>query len=343
MTETARSRPYVAGWLFAIAALVFAMIVVGGLTRLTDSGLSITEWKPVTGALPPISQQAWDAEFAKYQAIPEYALQNRGMSLSEFKALYWWEWGHRLLGRAIGLVFLLPLIGFWVLGRLRRDLAPRLVGIFILGGLQGAVGWWMVASGLVDRVDVSQYRLAAHLGLAFALFALVWWSAFDALEEEPATLAFDRPALIALGFAGLVFAQIILGAFVAGLDAGRVHTTWPLMDGGFAPRDYARLEPFWRNLFENPAAAQLHHRLVGYLVAIAAAALAYVERGRLAYAILALVLFQVALGITTLMHAAPLPLSAAHQATAVAVFAAALSLARARASRPRAPSPAPAR
>jgi cytochrome c oxidase assembly protein subunit 15 len=182
-----RARPgLVAAWLFVVAGLVICMIVVGGLTRLTDSGLSITEWKPVTGAIPPLSAEDWEAEFAKYREIPEYQLQNRGMTLGEFQAIYWWEWGHRLLGRLLGLVFALPLLAFWLMGAIPQGLKGRLVVLLALGGLQGVVGWWMVASGLSERVDVSQYRLATHLGLAFLLLGATWWTALDARAGAPA-------------------------------------------------------------------------------------------------------------------------------------------------------------
>lgn len=320
-----------AAWLWAMTALVFAMIVVGGLTRLTDSGLAITEWRPVTGAIPPLSDADWVAEFAKYQAIPEYQLQNRGMAIDEFKALYWWEWGHRFLGRLIGAAFLILLVVVIVLRRVTRALAARLGVLFVLGALQGAVGWWMVASGLVERVDVSQYRLAVHLGLGFLLLAALAWSALDAGEREGPPPRWSPLAFAAAAFAGLVFIQVLLGAIVAGLDAGRVHTSWPLMDGGLAPREYGALTPFWRDAFENRASAQFHHRLAGYGVVLAAFALAIAARRaapRAAWTLAGLAMGQAALGVWTLTAASPLGLAATHQALAAILFAAACLLIR---------------
>jgi cytochrome c oxidase assembly protein subunit 15 len=336
-----RARPgLVSAWLIAIAALIVCMIVLGGLTRLTDSGLSITEWKPVTGAVPPLSEAAWEAELEKYRQIPEYQLQNRGMTLSEFQAIYWWEWGHRLLGRLIGLAFALPLAGFWIAGALPRGFKGRLLVLLALGGLQGAVGWWMVASGLTERLDVSQYRLATHLGLAFALLGAVWWTALDVraaspVSSSPASWRPSRDALIAGGLFALVCVQIVLGAFVAGLDGGRSYIDWPLFDGRLAPEAYGALEPAWRNAFDNPVAAQVNHRFAGYLVALAAIAAPFLVRGqeaalrRLAWTAAGIALAQAALGVVTLVNAAPVALSAAHQLGAVALFLASLTLTRA--------------
>jgi cytochrome c oxidase assembly protein subunit 15 len=336
---TTRAAPridWVTAWLFAIAGLIVLMIVVGGLTRLTDSGLSITEWKPVTGAVPPLSEAAWQAELAKYRETSEYQFQNHGMTLAEFQAIYWWEWGHRFLGRLIGLAFAIPLAGFWLAGALPKGMKARLLVVLALGGLQGAVGWWMVASGLDARVDVSQYRLATHLGLAFLLLAAVWWSALDARAGGPAPWRPTRPAGVGLALFALVSLQIVLGAFVAGLDGGRIATGWPLVDGRLVPESYGALEPAWRNAFDNPVAAQINHRFVGYLV-FAAALAAPFALGRdapenattLAWAGLGLAGAQAALGVATLVNAAPIGLSAVHQLGAVALFLAALTLARA--------------
>ncbi len=333
-TANERHRAAVAVWLAVVAGLVVVMIVVGGLTRLTDSGLSITEWKPVTGALPPLSDTAWREAFAKYQAIPEYQLQNRGMSLEAFKVIYWWEWGHRQLGRAIGLIYAAPLVVFWLLGWLPRRLRPRFIALLALGGLQGAIGWWMVASGLTERVDVSHYRLAVHLGVAFVLLAALVWTLLDVVDTRRRRRGWGGPtAVAALTLAGAVFVQIILGAFVAGLDAGRIYTDWPLMDGSIIPADYGALSPWWRDALENRASVQLHHRFGGYALALGALAFAAAAWrggvvGRLGVAVGVVTVAQVALGVATLVHAAPLALSAAHQATAAALFILAVAAAR---------------
>lgn len=336
MTTTPQNLPvpaakvWIARWLFLIAALVAAMVVVGGATRLTGSGLSITEWRPITGAVPPLSEPAWQAEFAKYQEIPQYRLLNSGMTLAEFKGIYWWEWSHRLLGRALGVVFLVPLLIFIARRQITGALAWRLGGVFALGGLQGFVGWYMVASGLVGRVSVSQYRLAAHLGLALLLFALVLWTALGVARGGDRSRTSRRPKLFwgGLGVAALVYLQMILGAFVAGLHAGKIYNTWPLMDGRFVPEAYFSSAPRWRDIFENPAAAQFDHRIGAYAVTLAALAFAFAARrttiAKRAYLVVVAVLFQVALGIMTLLAVAPLSLSLAHQVTALAVLAAAL-------------------
>src|SRR4051812_21084727 len=257
-------------WLWSIAALIFAMVLVGGATRLTESGLSITEWQPVTGTLPPMSDAAWNAAFEKYQAIPQYQQVNRGMSLAEFKTIFWWEWAHRLLGRVIGAAFLLPFLWFLWRGWVAPALRGRLWLIFGLGALQGAVGWWMVASGLAERVEVSQYRLAFHLTLACIIYAAVLWTA-ERLDRAPAS-ASSRLRATAIALVGLVLAQIYLGALVAGLRAGLLYNTWPTIDGALVPAG-ARLlfeQPLWRNFFENALTVQFQHRMLGYAVWIAA-------------------------------------------------------------------------
>lgn len=310
------SRP-VAIWLFAVAALVFLMILVGGATRLTDSGLSITEWKPVTGAIPPLNHAQWLDAFAKYQASGEYKLQNAGMSLAQFQFIYFWEWGHRLLGRLIGLAFALPLVVFWLQKRIPNALKPRLVVLLALGGLQGLVGWWMVASGLVDRVDVLPERLAAHLGLALILFGALIVTALDCLRGR-----ITRPVSPwLLGFLALVFTQILLGALVAGNDAGRIYTDWPTMGGALIPHTYwDPARDLWGNLFHNPAMVQFHHRLGGYAVFIAVLVMR-LRMGPSVRALYMVAITQVALGVITLMSTAPLPLSLVHQALAVVLFA----------------------
>lgn len=319
------SRP-VALWLFAMAALVALMVIVGGATRLTDSGLSIVEWRPVTGAIPPLSEADWRAEFAKYQTIPEYEQVNWGMSLDAFKRIYWWEWGHRFLGRMIGFAFLLPLIVFIATKRIDRKLAVRLGLLFLLGGAQGALGWWMVSSGLNERVDVSQYRLAAHLALAVALFAALFWTALSLAQPRRAQSSRLMP--FATGLAVLVYLQMILGAFVAGLRAGRTFNTWPLMDGKFFPDGYFAGAPGLNDLFETAAASQFNHRF-GAFVVVGAVVLYFVRARRSdlkgpAHILLAVVCLQFALGVWTILAATPLALGLAHQGGALVLLAAAL-------------------
>ena len=322
-------------WLGVVAALVFCMIVVGGATRLTGSGLSITEWKPLLGALPPLSDADWQGAFAKYREILQYHVVNKGMTLAEFKFIYWWEWSHRFLGRFIGLAFALPLLIFWLGGRLRPGLAPKLAGLLLLGGLQGFVGWYMVQSGLVDRIDVSQYRLALHLGIAFAVFGALLWLVFE-LEPErdevrlrTETAQQRRTAAVLVG---LVFLQVVLGAFVAGLKAGHAYNTWPLMDGGVLPDAILALAPWWHNATENIATVQFNHRMLAYGVAVIAlwhgvSVMRSADDERLTRSVVVLalaVVAQVALGVWTLLTAVPLVLGVAHQAGAAVVFAAAI-------------------
>jgi cytochrome c oxidase assembly protein subunit 15 len=321
-------------WLFLIAAMIGLMVVVGGLTRLTGSGLSITEWQPVTGVIPPLSDSAWQAEFAKYQGTPQYDLINRGMGLAGFKAIYWWEWTHRMLGRVLGAVFLIPFLVFLRQGRIDRAIAARLGIIFLLGAAQGALGWWMVQSGLTgERVAVSQYRLAAHLGLAMILFGYVFWTA---LEVGGAARSRIAPATRFQAWAGLlvllVFVQILLGAFMAGLDAGRAFSSWPTYAGAWIPRGLYDLSPWWINHFENPALVHFQHRSVGYLVAVLVVALyvalrrAGADRNLRITGIHAVFLtaLQIALGVFTVVSMVALPLAALHQLCALALFAAAL-------------------
>jgi len=320
-------------WLMVIAAMVSAMILIGGATRLTDSGLSITEWRPVTGAVPPLTEAGWQSALDLYRSTTEYQLQNRGMSMEEFQFIYWWEWGHRFLGRMIGLVFALPLAVFWVRGQVPGRLKLPLVVLLLLGGLQGGIGWWMVSSGLVDRLDVSQYRLATHLGMAFVILGLTIWVALGARYGANSRIS-DRTASWAIGFWALVFLQIIFGAFVAGLDAGRIFTTWPLMEGRVIPDGYLGGMGWLQAAFESRPAVQLHHRWMGYLVTLCAGLLsAALWRSRSpdlrvgAVWIAAITVFQVTLGITTLIHAAPLGLSLFHQAGAIALFSTAVVVA----------------
>ena len=336
MTSFTRSdgaRP-VAVWLFAVAFLVLAMVVVGGATRLTGSGLSITQWKPISGALPPLSPAAWLAEFHNYQRIPQYRYVNQGMTLEAFKSIFWWEWAHRLLGRLLGVVFAVPFLVFLALRRLPRRLIWRCVALFLLGGLQGLVGWWMVKSGLEARVTVAPERLATHLGLALILYAALIWTAWEAWggEGRGSTPSRWRPIAVILAIA--VYGQCLLGALVAGNQAGLVYNDWPLMNGALWPKAY------WsaglNSLLHSQAAVQFNHRMVAYLLfagAVAAGVAAARSRRlpaqtRWLFASLAgLLTLQALLGIATLMARAPLGLSAAHQAGAAIVLAVATTLA----------------
>jgi cytochrome c oxidase assembly protein subunit 15 len=314
-------------WLYIVALMIVAMVVVGGATRLTNSGLSITEWKPIHGVIPPLNQSEWQEEFAKYQTIPEYQILNKGMSLEDFKGIFWWEWAHRLLGRLIGVVMLVPLLAFFAMRRIDRRLAPRLIAIFLLGAAQGAIGWWMVASGLTVRTDVSQYRLAIHLTFACAIFAYVLWVA-RGLSPTDARAPSGGARFVAGLIVATVFLQIFLGGLVAGLDAGLTFNTWPLMDGTLVPSGLLIQEPVWRNAFENVATVQFDHRLVAYVLFALAILHAIQSRGtpHAARAVLlaGLVTLQAAIGITTLLMVVPLHLALTHQFGAVVVLAAAV-------------------
>ncbi len=331
----ARGNLAVRVWLYALCALVFAMVIVGGATRLTDSGLSITEWQPIVGMVPPLSDADWQEAFGKYRQIPEYQRVNKGMSLGEFKVIYWWEWGHRFLGRIIGFAFLIPFLWLWLTGRIGRSLMPKLLLMFVLGGLQGALGWYMVKSGLVDRVDVSQYRLAAHLGAAVLIIGYIQWVALDlgdAMREEERPPPARGMALSAAGLTGLITLQIVLGAFVAGLHAGLAYNSWPLMDGAIVPTGLGVMTPWHLNLFENALTVQFDHRMVAYACAVwALLHAAWIARrtaeGRMrrdAMILLAAVVAQVALGVWTLIAHVPIVPALLHQAGAILVFAAAL-------------------
>jgi cytochrome c oxidase assembly protein subunit 15 len=316
-------------WLFAVAALIALMVLVGGATRLTESGLSITEWKPLTGALPPLGQEQWTQAFEGYKAIPQYRELNAGMSLSEFKSIFWWEWSHRLLGRVIGMAYLLPFLWFLWRGYLSGELKRRLWGIFALGGLQGVVGWWMVASGLSERVEVSHYRLATHLVLALLIFAAIVWT-LRRLSDRPPVAANRRLKTTSVVLLALTFVQLYLGALVAGLRAGRVYNTWPDIDGGFIP-SAARLffdQPWWRNLFDNTLTVQFEHRMTAYaLLALALLHAADAIRSRADGAVIrgalwlvAAITLQATLGILTLLNQVPIDLALTHQAVAIAVL-----------------------
>ena len=316
-------------WLISVAALIAVMVLVGGATRLTESGLSIVEWKPVTGALPPLNDAQWAQAFEGYKAIPQYRELNAGMSLSEFKTIFWWEWSHRLLGRVIGAVYLLPFLFFLWRGVLGPELKRRLWLIFGLGGLQGAVGWWMVASGLSQRVEVSQYRLATHLVLALLIFAAITWT-LRRLTGRPQPAAPSRLRITAMALLALTFVQLYFGALVAGLRAGRVFNTWPDIDGSFIP-SAARLwfeEPWWRNLFDNTLTVQFEHRMTAYaLLALALVHAVDTVRSRAGAAVIggawwlvAAIVLQATLGILTLLRQVPIDLALTHQAVAIVVL-----------------------
>lgn len=328
----AADRP-VAVWLLACCAMILAMVVIGGITRLTESGLSIMEWAPIAGTLPPLSAAEWQRIFELYQSIPQYRSINAGMTLAEFKTIFWWEWVHRLWGRLIGVVFLVPFLWFWWRGRIRKGLAPHLLALFALGGLQGLVGWFMVASGFVEQISVSQYRLALHLGLALGIYGYMFWIACTLLRPQPAAPAPPaglRPRLVVL--TALAAVTMLFGGFVAGLDAGFIYNSFPLMNGRLLPDEFLATEPAWLDPFENPATAQLVHRWLA--VALVAAVLwCWTAARRLTLSgparraldvLLLMALLQAALGITTLLLVMPIPLAAAHQAGAVLLLTALL-------------------
>jgi heme a synthase len=315
--------PLIRVWLWSVAGLIFAMVLIGGATRLTDSGLSITEWQPLMGIVPPLNEAGWNAAFEKYKAIPEYRIVNQGMSLAAFKFIYWWEWIHRFLGRFIGLAVFLPLALLLATQRLEARTARSMILLLALGGAQGALGWYMVKSGLADRTDVSQYRLAAHLTLAAAIYATVVWIALGV--GTPSRRIDSREAGAALGIVLLILVQISLGGLVAGLDAGLSHNTFPLMDGKLVPDGLLVMTPLWRNLFENALTVQFVHRTMAYAVGLAvflhALGLTHsrCDGGReiSGWVLFGIVLVQMGLGIATLLLSVPLPLALFHQAGAM--------------------------
>ncbi len=325
----AKADRWIGLWLFGVAAMVAIMVVIGGITRLTGSGLSMVEWRPLIGWLPPLSEEQWIRVFALYQNSPQYLKVNGWMGLEEFQRIFWWEYIHRLWGRLIGLAFAIPVVWFLAKKMIRATLIPRLVFLFVLGGIQGGVGWWMVKSGLVDDPTVSQYRLALHLGLAFVILGALLWTGLDLVSrnDEAAPRSLYRHAVAALA---CVAVTVIAGALVAGMHAGLIYNTFPLMDGDLVPADYAQLSPIWLNATENPAAVQFHHRVTATFTVLVVLTLLYrvirsdvPPRLRLPVHVSAgLVLVQAALGITTLIFIVPLDLAVAHQATAVALFSA---------------------
>ncbi len=318
-----RARPAaLAAWLWAVAALVVLMIAVGGITRLTDSGLSITRWELILGVIPPLSQADWEHAFALYRQTSEYQLANRGMSMEAFQRIYFWEYVHRLLGRLIGLAYALPLAWFAWRRAVPAGYGPRLVALLALGGLQGVVGWWMVASGLVDRVDVAHERLAVHLGLAFLILGALAWTALDlgALAGGRRTAAHPRPRRWVAPFLALLALQFTLGAFVAGLRAGTAFDTWPKMGEHWVPPGWLELAPLWRNFVDNPLAVQFAHRSLAIAVALAALLIAWrlwrAGAGWRAGALVAAVGLQFALGVAVVLTGVPLALGVAHQSGA---------------------------
>lgn len=321
-------RRLVRYWLYAVFAVLIAIVMVGGATRMTGSGLSITEWKPIHGVIPPLNHAEWVEEFEKYKQIPQYEQINKGMSIEEFQGIFWWEWGHRILARFVGFLVAVPLAFFWLTGRIRGSLKYRMLGILALGGLQGAIGWWMVASGLSELTSVSQYRLAIHLTLACIIITAVFYVARGLVtySERAASRSIQR-------FAGwLVFAvlvQIYLGGLVAGLHAGLTYNTWPLMDGAIIPSDLFTQLPWWRNLFENPKTVQYVHRMFAYTVLVLAILHAIqvwkaepgTTHARRTIVLIGLILIQAAIGIVTLLMSVPLHLGLTHQAFALVVLA----------------------
>lgn len=327
------ARTAIRAWMILLFLLVWTMILVGGLTRLTDSGLSITEWQPLTGALPPMNEAAWLVEFEKYKQIPEYQLQNAGMSLSEFQFIYWWEWGHRQLGRFIGLVWALGFAVFYITKKIPTGWTPKLLLLGALGGLQGAIGWWMVHSGLGgEMLDVASYRLATHLGLAFVILGFITWFVLQISNIDKDLLQRRRGREAKLfsmstGLMHFAFLQILIGALVAGIDAGRNYVDWPLMAGGFFPPFMFELQPIWRNFFENDGTVQFVHRIVAYVLFIYAIIVwrrsrqSGNERVRYVYNIvLAAVFFQAVLGIVTVMYSSPLEIAIFHQFGAIVLW-----------------------
>lgn len=322
-------------WLMLLFALVFVMIAVGGMTRLTDSGLSITEWRPITGAIPPLSEAAWQSEFAKYQEIDEFKVQNSWMALSDFKVIYWWEWGHRQLGRVIGLVWAIGFAAFYFRQQIPTGWTGRLALLGGLGALQGAIGWWMVASGVTQGegvTDVASYRLATHLGLAFVILGFIAWYLFLLGRKEQDLMQARRAKEAKLfglstGLLHFTFLQILLGALVAGIDAGRYFIDWPLMQGQVFPPDAFDITPVWRNFFENPGLVQFMHRVSGYL--LAAFAVVVWLRGRASahpntrmafHMVMGAVALQMIVGIITVLNAAPVHIALVHQALAVILW-----------------------
>jgi len=330
MSWKKRNNRQIATWLFFVCAMIFCMVIVGGVTRLTESGLSMVDWKPVTGILPPLSEAQWDREFTAYQQYPEYQKVNRGMSLAEFKGIYYWEYSHRLLGRLIGLAFFIPFVIFLLKRKVSANLKPEAVGHVHLGGAQGLLGWWMVKSGLIDHPDVSHYRLTAHLGLAVLIYLYIFWVA-SGLVMARCERTRKRPVGLTVLLTGLIFLQILLGGLVAGLNAGMIYNTWPLMDGQVIPSGLYGSPPWYMNMFENIMTVQFNHRMLAYGIVLLGVYVwlqmrkdSHINVRLAGHLLLLVILGQVALGVLTLIHVVPIPLAAAHQAGALMTLSAAL-------------------
>lgn len=332
---TTRAQRQIVTWLLLCCVLIFTMVVLGGVTRLTRSGLSMVDWHPVMGVVPPLSQSQWQQTFEKYQTFPEYKRINRGMSLGEFKSIYWMEFSHRLLGRLIGIVFLLPLLYFLYRGYIRGPLIPKTLVMFVLGGMQGVLGWYMVKSGLVDNPHVSQYRLTAHLLAAFVIYAYILWVALGLLfprREQAGGQNISGLLRFSVIVTAVILVTVAAGGFVAGTKAGHVFNTYPLMNGQWIPQGYMALQPEWRNLFDNVATVQFNHRWLGSMVMVMVLGLWLVARrfllsprARVAmHLLLAVVVVQFSLGMLTLLWVVPVPLGVAHQASALLLFTVAL-------------------
>lgn len=327
-----RNNRHIAIWLFVVCAFVFAMIVVGGVTRLTESGLSMVNWKPISGIIPPLNEEEWITEFDAYKEYPEYQKVNTGMSLDEFKNIFFWEYSHRVLGRLIGIVFAVPFLIFLLRKKVKRALKPHLWIMLILGGLQGLLGWYMVKSGLVDRPDVSHYRLTAHLGLAVLIYIYMFWIALGLVMPTNGKSQ-GRPYGMALIYVKFIFLQVLLGGLVAGLNAGLVSDTWPLMFGNIIPAGLFANEPWYMNMLDNPLTIHFEHRTFAYIVSFIALGLWWKLKSdasasvRLAsYLVLLTILLQFTLGVLTIMNMVAIPLAAAHQAGAVVALSAGLFL-----------------
>ena len=335
MNMSPSSNKQIAIWLLVCCATIFAMIVLGGVTRLTGSGLSMVQWEPIMGVLPPLNQAEWEETFLLYQQFPEYKLKNFAMTLGEFKSIFWFEYGHRLLGRSIGVIFLLPFLFFLVKGKIERSLTPKLIAMFVLGGLQGLMGWYMVKSGLVDDPHVSQYRLTAHLGLAIVIYAYMFWVALDLLYpnvDKNLKSSNGKLGRLSLIITFIIFITALSGGFVAGTRAGFAFNTFPLMDGRLIPVGLFELAPVWRNFFENVVTVQFDHRVMATLLFLVIPAFWWVTRKSQQEAriitglhlLLAAFALQLALGISTLLLAVPVVLAAAHQAGAIILLTASI-------------------
>jgi len=329
------NHKHIAIWLLVCCATIFAMIILGGVTRLTGSGLSMVQWEPIMGILPPLSQAEWEETFLLYQQFPEYKIKNFAMSLGEFKSIFWFEYGHRLLGRSIGIIFLLPFLFFLVKGKIDKALSPKLITMFVLGGLQGLMGWYMVKSGLVNDPHVSQYRLTAHLGLAIVIYAYMFWVALDLLYpniDEQVKGSNRKLGQLSLIISAIIFITALSGGFVAGTRAGFAFNTFPLMDGRLIPVGLFELSPVWRNFFENIVTVQFDHRILASLLFLIIPAFWWTARksqqeSRITtglHLLLAALALQLALGVTTLLLVVPVALAAVHQAGAIILLTASI-------------------